>query len=466
MPVRHHLPPLAARGREAEPVHHVVEPELEQPQEVLAGDTLLGLGPLEVLAELALQHTVDTLGLLLFAELDAEGGRLAAVQPVLTRGIVAPLDGALVGEAARSLQEELLAFAAAQPALRVTIPRHGRLLHPPPLGRPAPVVGNRRHVADRGDLETGGLQRADRRLAPRPGASHEHLDLLQAVLHRLAGGQLGSRLGGEGRALARALEPGAAGARPGHDVPHPVRERDDRVVERRLDVGDAGADFAPLAPLGALLPWCRFRFFGHALRSRLLRRCRRRCRRRRRRRRRRLLLDHHAPLGALPRAGVGVGPLSADRETAAMADAAIGADVHQALDVHRDVAAQVTFDLELALDDLADPVHFVVGPRLHPLARIDVGLEQHAPPRRPPEPVDVRDRDFPTLLPRQIHARHSRHMPSPCLPLSGLVPRILADDPRHALTLDDLAVLTTNLDRRSYLHRVPLSTPATLYLNR
>src|SRR4030095_7860604 len=109
---------------------------------------------------LALQHAVDALSFLLFAELDAEGGRLAAVQPVLTRGIVAPLDGALIGEAARSLQEELLAFAAAQPALRVTIPRHGRLLHPPPLRRAAPVVRNRRDVTDRGDLPTGGPQRA------------------------------------------------------------------------------------------------------------------------------------------------------------------------------------------------------------------------------------------------------------------------------------------------------------------
>jgi hypothetical protein len=37
--------------------------------------------------------------------------------------------------------------------------------------------------------------------------------------------------------------------------------------------------------------------------------------------------------------------------------------------------------------------------------------------------------------------------------LSGLVPRILADDPRNALTLDDLAMLATHLDRRSHLHR-------------
>src|SRR6516165_3080566 len=55
--------------------------------------------------------------------------------------------------------------------------------------------------------------------------------------------------------------------------------------------------------------------------------------------------------------------------------------------------------------------------------------------------------------------RKGREAPSErLLPLSSLVPRILADDPRHALTLDDLAVLTANLDRRSYLHRVPLST--------
>src|SRR5262249_32270134 len=81
---------------------------------------------------------VDALGLLLLAQLDAEGGRLAAVQPVLARRIVAAFDRALVGEAARALQEQFLPFAAAQPALRVTIARHGRPLHPPPLRRAAP----------------------------------------------------------------------------------------------------------------------------------------------------------------------------------------------------------------------------------------------------------------------------------------------------------------------------------------
>src|SRR6266571_9377123 len=43
--------------------------------------------------------------------------------------------------------------------------------------------------------------------------------------------------------------------------------------------------------------------------------------------------------------------------------------------------------------------------------------------------------------------------PSARSALSRLVPRVLADDPRHAATLDDLAVLAAHLDRRSYFHR-------------
>src|SRR5438876_11708937 len=130
-----------------------------------------------------------------------------------------------------------------------------RLLHPPPLRRAAPVVRNRRHVADRGDLEAHGLERADGGLAASPGPTHEDLDLLEPVLHRLARGDLGGRLRGERRALARAPEAGAPGARPGNDVAHPVGERDDRVIEGRLDVRDACSDLAPLALLAALPPW-------------------------------------------------------------------------------------------------------------------------------------------------------------------------------------------------------------------
>src|SRR5690349_15048682 len=49
----------------------------------------------------------------------------------------------------------------------------------------AAVVGLRRDVLDRADLEAGGRQRADRGLAARTRTLHEDVDLLDAVLLRL-----------------------------------------------------------------------------------------------------------------------------------------------------------------------------------------------------------------------------------------------------------------------------------------
>src|SRR3954447_4396768 len=113
---------------------------------------------------------------------------------------------------------------------------------PPPLAGAAPVVGLRGHVSDAGHLEPGGLQRADRRLAPGAGALHEHLDLLEPVLHALLCGRLGGHLRGERRGLAGALESGTARGLPGDHVALAVRQRDDGVVERSLDVGLAVGD--------------------------------------------------------------------------------------------------------------------------------------------------------------------------------------------------------------------------------
>src|SRR5262249_53552448 len=162
--------------------------------------------------ELALQHAVDALGLLLLPQLDSERREFAPVQAMLAGRIVTSLDGALVGEAARSLEEELHSLTTAQPALRLGVSRHGPPLPPPPRGRTASVVGNRGHVTDGCDLEPPRLQGADGGFATGPRSSHEDLDLLQSVLHGLAGGDLGRRLGGEGRRLPRALESRASRA--------------------------------------------------------------------------------------------------------------------------------------------------------------------------------------------------------------------------------------------------------------
>src|SRR5918993_4579984 len=132
---------------------------------------------------------------------------------------------------------------------------------PAPLGGAAAVVGDRGDVLDAGDLDPGALQRADGRLAAGAGALHLHVDLAHAVLHRAAGGLLGGHLGGERRALLRALEADVAGRGPGEDVPLLVGDRDDRVVEGALDVRHPVGDVLPLLAARATTARLRLRHY-------------------------------------------------------------------------------------------------------------------------------------------------------------------------------------------------------------
>src|SRR5206468_12521419 len=78
----------------------------------------------------------------------------------------------------------------------------------------------------------------------------------QAVLHALAGGGVSRHLGGERGRLARALEAGRAGGLPADDAAVGVGDRHDRVVEARLDVGDAVGNVLLDPPAGASLAAC------------------------------------------------------------------------------------------------------------------------------------------------------------------------------------------------------------------
>src|ERR671914_549587 len=115
--VADHLPRLAPRGGEAEPHEHVVEARLEQPQQVLARHARLPAGLGVVVAELLLQHAVVATRLLLLAQLQPVLRLARAAAAVVPGRVVAPLDAALVRQAALALQEQLHALAAALLAL-------------------------------------------------------------------------------------------------------------------------------------------------------------------------------------------------------------------------------------------------------------------------------------------------------------------------------------------------------------
>src|SRR6185295_472816 len=199
-------------------------------------------------------------------------------------------------------------------------------LHPPLLRRAAAVVRDRRDVADVGDLETAGVKRAHGRLAARAGALDAHFDHLHAVLLRAHAGLLGCNLRGERRALARAAETAAAGRRPGQRVALAIRDRDDRVVEGSVHVRDRVRDVlldllaAGLDGAAACLALLLLLLISHSSSANLLRLAGRR-----------VHLDRRLAR-TLARARVGARALAAQRQAATVTDAAVAAEVHQALD--------------------------------------------------------------------------------------------------------------------------------------
>src|SRR5204863_6314315 len=87
---------LGAAGTPAGAEGDVVEPGLEEPQQVLTGDALLAGGLLVEVGELLLHEAVDAAGLLLLAQLGEVLGALLAAGPAVIAGRVGPaLDGAL-----------------------------------------------------------------------------------------------------------------------------------------------------------------------------------------------------------------------------------------------------------------------------------------------------------------------------------------------------------------------------------
>src|SRR5689334_8229001 len=130
-----------------------------------------------------------------------------------------------------------------------------------------------------------------------------------------------------------------------------------------------------------------------------------------------------------------------------MTHAAPGAQVHQALDVHRHFAAQVTLDQPLG-DLRTQRGHFGFGQILH------LGGGAHARElaallrARAANAVDVGQADPHVLVHRDVDTGYACH--GSALPL--LVARLGTDDVHDALAAHDLAVLADLLYRRTYLH--------------
>ena len=124
-----------------------------------------------------------------------------------------------------------------------------------------------------------------------------------------------------------------------------------------------------------------------------------------------LLLAGDGLLRALAGAGVGLGALAAHRQAAAVPDALVAADLDLAADVGGDLAAQVTLDLVVGLDVVAQLRRgprrsgpWRAGPGSMPVAaRVCCGAGAA-------DPVDVGERDLHPLVAGEIDADETCHM--------------------------------------------------------
>ena len=237
---------LGTGRRPAGAVHDVVEAQLEEPQQVLAGDAVTAVRLLVEVAELPLREAVGEAGLLLLLELE---------QVLATR---CPGGGCgrarRAGRAASPWRRSrpwcprcwCPAGARRGPWVRCNEPSSD----PPTLGRAATVVRHRRDVLDAGDLDAGVLDRADGGLAA--GArTLDHTSTLRTPCSMARRAHCSAAIcAANGVRLARALEADVAGRGPGQHVAVLVGDRHDRVVERALDVRDAVGDVLALLACG------------------------------------------------------------------------------------------------------------------------------------------------------------------------------------------------------------------------
>src|SRR4051812_40310242 len=112
---------------------------------------------------------------------------------------------------------------------------------------------------------------------------------------------------------------------------------------------------------------------------------------------------------ALAGAGVGVGALAADREALAVPQTPVAGQVHQPLDVHRRLAAEVALHAMLGVDGLAQMEHLLVREILDPPLGRDAQFGGDLFRLGAADAVNVSQRDFDALVGRDVDARDTCH---------------------------------------------------------
>ena len=108
-----------------------------------------------------------------------------------------------------------------------------------------------------------------------------------------------------------------------------------------------------------------------------------------------------------------MGPLTVNRQALAMPQALVAAEIHQALDVHRDVAAKITFYLIITINGFTNPEHLVIGQLTDAALTGDPDLIANFGGLCAADTENVSQPDLDAFLRRYIHASNTRHADTP-----------------------------------------------------
>jgi hypothetical protein len=142
--------------------------------------------------------------------------------------------------------------------------------------------------------------------------------------------------------------------------------------------------------------------------------------------------------------------LAAQRQTASVANTAVTTEVHQPLDIHRDIATQITLNLKVR-NRSAELRNFGLGEIFNFSRRIDARRSTTLSRERVADTVDRRKSNHDVLVQRYIYACYTCHFISSYwtlprlrrpfrLTLALLVPRVGADHPHNSFATNDFAV--------------------------
>src|SRR4051812_5349981 len=133
-----------------------------------------------------------------------------------------------------------------------------------------------------------------------------------------------------------------------------------------------------------------------------------------------------------------------------MADPAVATNLHQPLDVLAALAPQIALDDVVAVDDVAELGDLLVREVADLAVRLDPDLGEDVIGSGAADPIDVGQANLHALVEGDVDPCDASH--ATALPLTLLMPGVLADHEHPPVAADDLALFTHRLHRRSYLH--------------